>query len=256
VYAPACQMKAVGGVERSRTRRGTKKRGSGSEIRKSLKRALARVARDGYLSSIPRILGRADRARERIDKRHDRGCEFLLRLQTRLIAVTETLTDLREQIADAMRPRSTKGRLRTSRDRLSVVQKVLKVKVESIASALWGLPPDLTRVRLTKSSLPNWRVLPRVTLTRWALSDGECGARARAQVMAATQTVLRIKNIPCVCARCRTSVLCPAGHGVSAGIFSCGFCGWQRHDGQPVKRTGWSRRGDRKNPVGAPPRRT
>jgi len=196
------------------------------------------------------------RASERIDKRHARGLEYGLRLSVRRIAIEESLSDIVAKIMDPNRKRETKVGLRRARQRLTAQLVGLRSKEHRVFSALWGLPLDLVEKRLTIQKLPSWRTLPRVTLSRWSMCSTEAGSIARAAISRVLQSQLKIKNVPCSCQRCRVATICPDGHGIFAGVYSCGFCGWQRHDGPPHKRWGGNRRGDRKNlDLGrAPPR--
>jgi len=57
---------------------------------------------------------------------------------------------------------------------------------------------------------------------------------------------LLLPRVVCGCKACRVYTLCPQGHGISAGDFSCQFCGYHRHSGRPVVRSTRYRGGSRR----------
>lgn len=255
VYADFVERKAERGVERSRTRRGTKKRGNGSTLKTKLKRALARVARDESLMSIPRVMEKSAKAMERIDKRHNRGLKFALGISLRKKTVEDSLSSIRERIMDPTRKRSSKGGLRKARERLTVQLSSLRQKELKYFSALWGLPYDATEKRLSITSVPPTLALPRVHFSRWAAGNDDVAASLRRAISRhAAEVRVEIKSSPCSCRKCRTHILCPMGHGVSAGRRTCGYCDFVRHDklsrGRPdVKRASGNGRSERDHPT-------
>lgn len=260
VYAPIVEMKAERGVERSRTRRGTKKRGKGSSLRKSLKRAVARVARDEYLNSLPRKMEKSMRAVERIDKLQMRSLKFGLRLSLRRIRTERKFNEARDQLVDSRRSeRDPAHRPLPPRisEILSGVVRNLRPKLAAqrsreidLFSGVWGIPRDAAVKRLSMiGKHPAIRALPRRTLSEWATLDGEPGALARQRLAQIRQAqIAGFERLPCPCARCRLNSLCPLGHGLLAGFRTCGHCDYERHERLPFRRNGRNRRGERNHP--------
>jgi hypothetical protein len=236
VYAPVVQAKAERRAERSRTHRGTKKRGLGSKIRRSSVRGVvAALAWAGRASTdesnLVRKMEKADRARRRIDKLHDRGTEFGLLCCARMKEAHSTWETIRAKVlAQNERSRASKTALREARDRSWRRYINRRSQALKILSGVWGIPKDAT-FRNLEHNLDKLmsRALPRVTLREWSMCDTDVGAWARSRLMhQQTLIVIPFEAEPCRCRGCRTHVECPDGHGLSAGSRSCRFCGWLR----------------------------
>jgi hypothetical protein len=280
VYDYSACEKAKRGVERSRIRRGTKKRGKESTLKRKLMRARLGAARFVYLESPTRKIEGAMKSLSRIDnlaKRSDRHCfKLSLRragLERELKNVRGKLMSVNDQSTlEGSHPLSNSGwsGLLKARDRLRRSLSTLRSRELHAWSSRWGLPLEVTGRRISQlAKHPGLRALPRVTLRDWAGLDGELGGAARRLLQVATDPVrlrgaLPFESLPCRCRDCRTMITCPNRHGIGAGFRTCAYCGFQRHESLPFRRDGSNRRGDRKGPRGrgrgrgrgAPPRLT
>lgn len=170
VYAPPCQMKAKRRAERSRARRGTKKRGRGSTLRRKAERAIAsrerRTVRDPA-----RGAAKAERARKRIDYLYDRAYTHACRVSILRRRIEVRWNEVRDQIsrsrADFLDPNPILIRRRTSLwSRITG----LRSREIRVFSGIWGLPKNATwqRIKLLSPQHPALRAIPRRTLEEWA----------------------------------------------------------------------------------------
>jgi hypothetical protein len=261
VYAPDVQMKADRGVERSCTRRGTKKRGKGSSMRKTLKRAMARVARD-LAVPLTRKLEKVERSRIRIDKLYERSLGFGFKQLSRVAETESLLKELQGRLEDPTRSRLAKMGLRAARDRTRSTLSTQRSRAIKTLSGVWGLPQDATVARINRVREPCFHAVPRMTLAALGLLSTEAAAAARAALVRAygIHGPVLPAEVSCPCKRCRTSVLCDKGHGVAPGVRSCVRCDWVRPGclGPSVGRTDGIGRRERKylRNIGAPRRPT
>lgn len=239
VYGTLGYEKAERRVERSRTRRGTKKRGKGSHLRWLARRALVRVAPDPEVALI-RSAEKAERARARIDKLHDRGLGFGLKVLARVAEANASLLEIDGKIKDPKRAAKSKLGLRKARDRLRTTLSTLRSRSLDILSGCWGLPRDATSKRILRIASAGYlHAIPRMTLAACAMAPGDMGAAARGQLLRAYgKGPVLPPGVSCPCRSCRTSIVCPDGHGVAPGFRNCVRCGWVRSSclGPSVRR--------------------
>lgn len=248
VYAPCSQMKAIRGVERSRTRRGTKKRGRGPILRRRESRALARAAPLDEEHVIRKIL-KAENARKRIDKLYDRSLAFCLKLLSRVAETEAVVKKMDGRMADPLRSREAKWGLRMARERFRSKLSTQRSRAIGVLSGVWGIPKDAVRHRIERLRGKFFHAIPRVTLGAFAMAGGEVGASARTALMRAYGNGPQLpEEVLCPCRRCRTSILCDNGHGIGAGTRCCRFCPWVRPGclGPSVRRADGVGRSERK----------
>lgn len=259
VHAPCFQEKAEWRAERSRARRGSKKRGIGHIMRRKVERARARALPKASEVDPPVAIQRSMRRLSRIDKMDKRFDDLLQRWVVKFNELDATVKSIRSYCATLLFPTDELGRRLTPRP----VSRGLQVKglrtwsrfnrlresIYKVSMGHWGLPRDLTRRRLEmvgKNELLG-RALPRIS-DEWWLSRS---ASARRQPLPVIHEI-----DPCRCRGCRLSSICPDGHGVGPGERNCRFCSFVRH---PKRTAGKSnsgyRRGERKHTRGSPPRR-
>jgi len=245
VYAPCIQMKAVGGAERSRTRRGVKKRGKGSthrfRLRREESRFLARaddsrlqlaLAREhpGAMDTLVRKMEKAGRAAARIDNLHHRGVVFGLGLWKWAESTSEKLLEVKGSLKQ--RENFTSAEFSSRAGYLKVlVRRFRNQRRRAIRtlSSVWGLPQKaaLRRVLQLKER-PGFTALPRVTLDEWSVSDTDYGAMIRdrrsRQNQVAPPASLSNSNRQYSTARA-VGVLCVCGRLFGPGTFRCPSCG-------------------------------
>lgn len=248
VYAPCIQMKAVGGAERSRTRRGVKKRGKSSTLRRRSAREESRflarpddsrlqlaLAREhpGAMEALTRKMERSGRAAMRIDKLHHRGVVFGLGLWKFAEATSEKVLDVKGSLKQAVNfsPEEFGARKQYLKILYCRFRNQRKMAIKTLSS-VWGLPQKaaLRRVLQIKER-PGFTALPRVTLEEWMKSDSGTGQmmrdrRAR-QSMVAPPTSLYASNRQYSTSRA-VGVLCVCGRLFGPGVFRCPFCGSTR----------------------------
>jgi hypothetical protein len=263
VYSPGVQEKAERGVEGSCTRRGTKKRGKGSTRRRKLERAMTRSARESVKNleltlargvspevvPLIRAAEKADRARRRIDKLHERGIGFGLKVLSRVAEAEHSLRVMRGRVSGVRRGDPVLTRSLEKQKRLEATISSLRKRAIDSLSGSWGLPKYATAKRVTLLRTPFFHAIPRVTLGAFAMAPGELGASARSALLRAYgKTCSPFPETPCRCKHCRTHVLCDNGHGVSAGFRTCGHCEWVRPRclGPSVRRADGIGRSERK----------
>jgi hypothetical protein len=226
--------KADRGVERSRTRRGSKKRGKGSTVRRlatrGFKAALAWAGRARQdEQSLIRKMEKASRAVAKIDKLSNRGIMYAFTCLSRMVETEGSLSEVREKLEGESIHSDRWYRLRQARDRLKAQLETQRRKAICMLSSVWGIPRDAAVKRMSNRSELFARAIPRVTLGEWSQTDTNSGAWARRQL--SHQRVLitiPYQSESCQCKACRTSTLCDAGHNVDPYVRSCGFCGWVR----------------------------
>jgi len=246
VYDYTAREKAEGGVERSRTRRGTKKRGRRSSLKRRLKRAWAGVARREILDSPTRKMEKAMRSLSRINKLADRSIKFGLRLSLARGSAEQRYEYLDEALRDCYRKGGKPDtRLFLARKSAAGTLKNRRKRELDLFSAHWGIPRELTKRRISSiGKHPALRALPRIDLKHWSYLDGEQGAYARRLLSTALLELRRNESLyesePCSCRACRLFVECGSGHAVYAGLRTC-TCGWERHPRLPFRRNGNNR---------------
>lgn len=264
VYAPPVQEKADSRSERTRTRRGTKKRGFGSKWRRISERARGRAARDASQAQIPQILYRANRARERIDARHERGCQRALGMTRSRQECEKSLSEVLGKIAglESMGALPISIGLRRARKYLRRRLSSLRRRELSFWSALWGFPLDATARRIEKiPAIGVERAVPRVPLPRWeALLDDVVppplpGGRYRPDLPPTRSDVRALGNSSPREILPHTASDCSRGIGCPTGVAICRACGWRAVGGPRAGQARGNRRREGNHPVVRAPRR-
>jgi hypothetical protein len=241
-------MKAVGGAERSRTRRGAKKRGKGSTHRRHLAReelrflarpddtrlqlALAREHPEA-MGALTRKMERSGRAAMRIDKLHHRGVVFGLGLWKFAEATSEKVLDVKDSLkqVDNFSPEELVARRQYLKILYCRFRNQRKTAIKTLSS-VWGLPQVAALRRVLQIQVrPGFTALPRVTMEEWMRSDSGTGQmmrdrRAR-RSMVAPPTSLVASNRQYSTPRA-VGVLCVCGRLFGPGVFRCPSCGSTR----------------------------
>jgi hypothetical protein len=243
VYGSAIREKADRRAERSRTRRGSKKRGTGSSERRKAVRARGRAARDEALSSFPRMMEKSMQAMSRIDKRHERACKFALGFTARRVVQQNKLESLEVKIKDLdreievgdMQPSNRPHVDYNYRKRLSSLVAKTRDRLRSLSvseirtySRVYGLPFASAKKRAELSTKLDVTVcIPRASLEYavfWRTWDHPAPRRE-------LKTPIR-----CRCKRCRFVTECPCDAYVPPEQKNCTVCGWLRHGNSRIGR--------------------
>lgn len=241
VYGSAFREKAGREAERSRLRRGTKKRGKGSRDRRKAVRARGRAARDEALSSFPRAMEKSIAAMNRIDKRSERARRFALGFTARRVARWDWICSLDGKLKNINRNIEI-GRLQpvnrpyvnyayrkklqqAKAHSLAVYERLVKSEIKTY-SRVYGLPFDAARRRTELSNdLDVWRCIPRASeeyAIFWRYRDHP------------VNVAKSYPPISCRCRQCRFVTECPQGCYVPPGQRTCTVHGWCRHGNLPI----------------------